>query len=59
MIGEKTLSITSMLGKMDHNTALLATVESFDFDCFQVADVLGRENTLPMIVFKIMNELPK
>jgi len=48
-----------MMGKMDHNADVLATVESFDFDCFQVADVLGRENTLPMVVFKIMNELPQ
>ena len=55
---EKTISVTAMLGKLTTNYAVLEQVNSFDFDIFEVAQGVGRENTLTMVMFKIMNELP-
>ena len=36
----------------------MASAEEFTFDCLKLSETLGRENTFPMVVFKIMNDLP-
>ena len=54
----QTSGINSMLGKLELHSDAMASVESFDFDCLKLSDMLGRENTFSMVVFKIMNDLP-
>ena len=54
---EKTISITTMLGKIARNNGL-QQVDSYDFDIFEVVEAVGRENTLTIVMFKIMSELP-
>lgn len=41
------------------NQACLEQVGSFDFDCIAVSEVLGRENTLPLVASYCLQNLPK
>jgi len=47
------------MARLDQHSEAVEAISSFDFDCLATSQVLGRENTLPMVVFKIMNDLPK
>lgn len=55
---EKTTSINAMQAKLNLHEEALQGVESFDFNIFELSELLGREHLFSTIVFKIMNELP-
>ena len=48
-----------MLAGLDEHSEALDAVATFEFDCLNISKTIGRENTFPMIVFKIMNDLPQ
>ena len=47
-----------MLGNIERFQDAMASVESYDFDCLALNDILGRENTFSMVISKIMNDFP-
>lgn len=54
-----TTSITAMLDSLEQNEEILRTVTDLDFDCFKVSNVLGRDHFFSIVVFKMLNDLPR
>lgn len=53
-----TTSITAMLDSLEQNEEVLRTLADLDFDCFKVANALGRDHFFSIVVFKMLNDLP-
>jgi len=54
-----TVSMNAMIESQERHKEVLRTLEDFDFDCFKVCEVLGREHFFSTVIFKMMNELPR
>ena len=57
--GNHTSSYTDIVSKIEEHRELMQSVDSFDFDCLKLAQQIGRENCLPMVIFRIMKDLPQ
>ena len=45
------------MDRIETHADALQAVESFDFDCFDMSDTLGRKDAFVMIVYKLMKNL--
>ena len=43
---------------LDNRQEILDSVDTFDFNVFNVSREIGRENTFPSVVFRCMEDLP-
>lgn len=51
----ETQSIVMILSKlMNSSDVLAASVESFDFDCFKMTELLGREHTFTVVSYHLI-----
>ena len=51
--------MSDMMTKLDRHAEALVSVESMDFDAIAMSEVLGRDHIFSIVVYKIMNDLPK
>ena len=48
-----------MQSKQTRHREALALVNSFDFDCMDLSKVVGRPNVFPLVVYTIIQQLPR